>query len=106
GIETGLGDRAHGACCRKEVLETHGAAVAEFRAVLQAHPRLCDDAENSFRADHHAVRARARARAGQAAAFYHASGSYGAQRFNKIVDVRIKRREVATAARRNPAAER
>ena len=106
GIEAGLRDRAHGAGCGKEILETHRAAVAEFRAVLQAHPRLCDDAENSFRADHHAVRTRARAGTGQAAAFDHASRRDGAQRFDEIVDVGIERREVAAAARRNPAAER
>src|SRR5262249_46022215 len=82
------------------------ATVAEFRAVLQTHPRLRDDTENSFRAEHHAVGARACAGAWQAAAFDHASRRDGAQRFNQIVDMRIERREMTAGARRNPAAER
>jgi hypothetical protein len=89
GIEAGLRDRTHGAGCGKEILEAQRATIAEYRAVLQAHPRLGDDAENSFRADHHAVRAWARTGAGQAAAFDHASRRDGAQRFDEIVDVRI-----------------
>src|SRR5829696_6326704 len=91
---------------RAGILEAQRATVAECRAVLQAHPRLGDDAENSFRADHHAVRARARAGAGQAAAFDHASRRDGAQRLYEIVDVRMQGGEVAAGARRNPAAER
>ena len=73
-IESGLRDRAHRARGGEEILEAHRAAGAEGRPVLQPHPGLRDDAEDAFRADHHAVRARARAGAGQAAAFDHACG--------------------------------
>ena len=105
-IEPGLRDRAHGARGGEEVLEAHRAAGAERRAVLQPHPGLRDDAENAFRADHHAVGARAGAGAGQAAAFDHALRRHHAQRFDEIVDVGVERREMAAAARRDPAAER
>ena len=106
GIEAGLRDCAHGVCCGREILEAHRATIAECRPVLQAHPRLGDDAENSFRADHDAVRARPRAGARQTAAFNHAPRRNGAQRFDEIVDVGIERGEVAAGARRNPAPER
>ena len=105
-VEAGLRDRAHGARRGEEVVEAHRAAVTEFRAILQAHPRLRDDAENSFRTDHQAVRARPGAGARQAAAFDDASRRDRAQRFNEIVNVGVERRKVSAAARRDPAAER
>ena len=49
---------------------------------------------------------RARAGAGQAAAFERALRRHHAQRFNEVVDVGVERREMAAAARRDPAAER
>ncbi len=72
GVEPGLRDGAHGACGGKEVLEAHAAAGAETRPVLQPHPRPRDDAEDAFRADEHAVGARAGAGAGQPARLQHA----------------------------------
>ena len=105
-IEPGLRDGAHRARGGEEVLEAHRAAVAKRRAILQPHPGLRDDAENAFRADHHAIGARARAGAGQAAPLKRAARRHRAQRFHEVVDVGVERREMPAAARRDPAAER
>ena len=105
-IKSRLRDRAHGARGGEKVLEMHRAAGPLGRAILQPHPGLRDDAENALRADHHAIRARPGAGAGQAAALDHALRRNSAQRFHEIVDMGVERREVPAAARRDPAAER
>ena len=56
GIEPRLADGAHGARGGVEVGEADRAAGPEARAVLHAHPRLGNHAENAFGADEQPVR--------------------------------------------------
>ena len=89
----------------KEIGEAHRAAGPEARAVLHAHPRLGDDAEDALGADEQPVGARPGAGAGQAPRLHRAGGRHDAQAFDEIVDMRVEGREVAARARRDPAAE-
>ena len=59
-IKSCLRDRAHRPGGGEEIWKLHRAAGAKLGPVLQPHPGLRDDAENALRADHQAVRARAR----------------------------------------------
>ena len=106
GIEAGLGDGADGAGGGEEILEADRVAGAKARAVLQAHPRLGDDAEDALRADEQAIGARAGAGAGQAPRLDDAARRDHAQAFDEVVDVGVERREMAAGAGRDPAAER
>ena len=106
GIETGLRDRADGLRRREEACEFDAAARAKTRLRLQPHPGLRDDPENAFGADEHPVRARPRARSGQASRLDHAVRRHDAQAFDEIVDMGIEAREMAAGPRRDPAAER
>ena len=105
-IKSCLRDRAQGAGRGEEIRELHRAAGAEFRAILQPHPGLRDDAENALRADQQPIRAWARARAGEPPRLDHALRRDDAQRFNEIVDVGVERCEMTARAGRDPAAER
>ena len=89
-----------------EIGEGHRRPTCARWAILQAHPRFGDDAENAFGADEQSVGTRAGAGAGQAARLDHAARRDDAQRFDEVVDVRVQRREVAARAGGDPAAER
>ena len=105
-IEACLRDGAHRPRGGEEIGEAEHGVGAEARPPLQAHPRFGDDAKRAFRADHHAVGARARARARQAARFHDARGRDRAQAFDQIVDMRVEGGEMAARAGGDPAAER
>src|SRR5262249_21231724 len=73
---------------------------------LQSHPRLRDDAENAFRADEEPVRARSRARPGQAPCRDAALRRHDDDAFDEIVDMGQERREMPAGTGRDPAAQR
>ena len=106
GIETGLRQRAHRRGARHHRVEARRARGAVARRVLQPHPRLGDDAEDSLRSDDQAIGARPGARARQPPRLHHAARRHHARRLDEVVDVGVERREVAARARDDPAAER
>ncbi len=101
-----LDDFSDGPGAGAKALESHRCRGAQRRSLLQAHPCFDDDSKRSLRADQQAVRARARAGAGNAQRGIGARRGDGAQRFDEVVDVRVERRVVATGSRSDPAAER
>ena len=105
GVETRLRDRARGL----GAAEKGGEAGRDRRPVrgpvLEAHPRLGDDAERALRAEQHPVGRRARARTGEAPALPHAARRDHADRLHEVVDVRVQGRVVATGSGREPATE-
>ena len=105
-IEAGLRDRAHRFGSSDKIRKRNRRTGAELRPLLEPHPGLRDDAENSFRADEHAVGTRPGARTRQASRFDHAGRRDDAHRLHEVVDMGVERREVAARARRDPSAER
>ena len=89
----------------EEVPEADGAAGAEARPVLEAHPGLGDDAENALGADEEPVRTGPRARAGEAPRLEAALGRHDDEAFDEIVDMGVERGEMAAGASGDPAAE-
>ena len=79
---------------------------AERRPILDAHPRLGDDPERPFAAEHHAVRAWAGAAPRQPPRLPPPARSEHARRLNEVIDVGVIGGVVAAGARRDPAAER
>src|SRR4029078_12718324 len=88
-----------------EILEARCRRGAELRPRTQSHPRLHDDPEAAFAAAEDAIGARTRARTGQTERLQHAGRSHDPQRLDELVDMRIERRVVPTAARGDPATE-
>src|ERR1700730_15107473 len=105
-MEAGLRDGAHGARGIEERGETHRCAGAEAWTRLQSHPGARNHAQNSFRADEHAVGTRSGTRSGKSARLYDANRRHDAQAFDEIVDMGMKTGKMAARSRRNPAAKR
>ena len=77
----------------------------EAGPLLEPHPGFDDDPERSLGADPEAIRARPRARAGQAARLDDPRRCHHAQRFHELVDVGVQRRVVPARAGGDPAAQ-
>ena len=105
-IKTALAERMHRGGAGGEIGKRDRCRRAHRRAVLQAHPRLGDDAENALGADEQAVGAGAGTGAGQAAGGDDAVRRHHAQRLDEVVDVRVERGEVAAGAGGDPATQR
>ena len=82
------------------------AVARKRRSLLQPQPALADDAEDPFRADDHAIGARAGAAAGQSPRLPPAARRQHARALDEVVDVGVVGRIVAAGAGRDPAANR
>jgi hypothetical protein len=101
-----LRDGTHSARGIEERGETNRCAGAEAWTRLQSDPGSRNHAQDSFRADEHAVGTRPGTRSGKSARLQHANWCHDAQAFDEIVDVGMKTGEMAARSRRNPAAKR
>jgi hypothetical protein len=87
-----------------EVGEGHRGARPEPRPRLHAHPRLGDHAQRAFGAAEQPVRSRAGAGGRQPPGLQHAARRHYTDSLHELVDMGMKRREMATRARRYPSA--
>ena len=99
-------DGTHGARGIEERGETKRCAGAEAWTRLQSHPGSRNHAQDSFRADEHAVGTRPGTRSGKSARLQHANWRHDAQAFDEIVDMSMKTGKMAARSGRNPAAKR
>ena len=89
-----------------EVGEKHRGARPELRPRLHPHPRLGDHAQRAFGAAEQPLRRRACTEGRQPPGLEHAARRHHADRLHEVVDMSVKRREMAARARRYPPAQR
>ncbi len=104
-VEAALPERADSLGTLREVPERDSGRRLVGRAVLQAHPRLRDHAEDALGADQHPIRARARAGARQPPRLDRSRRGDGGDRLDEVVDVGVEGREMPAGAGGDPAAQ-
>ncbi len=103
--QLGLDDLPHRLAASLEGREGNGRGSPEAGPGLDAHPRLGDDAQRPFAAQHQAVGAGARAAAGQASGLPYPLGGNHPHGLYEVVDVGLVGGVVAAGAGGNPPAQ-